>query len=118
MNNDRRKYQRLSIVDVPVLLCLDDSEVEGHISNISELGIGVSVDKDVDLTKLNIEIDSDIKVVFCDEVFYGDCKDKFVIMCDCTVKHVETVNNNLFLGGTIDDEDFRNYYKKQELVSC
>lgn len=85
MNNDRRNYQRLSIVDVPVLLCLDNSEIEGHVSNISELGIGVSVDKDVDLTKLNIEIDSDIKVVFCDEVFYGDCKDKFVIILNVII---------------------------------
>lgn len=85
------------------MLCLDDSGIEGHISNISELGIGVSVDKDVDLTKLNIEIDSDIKVVFCDEVFYGDCKYKFVIMRDCTVKLVKTVNK-LLIRKLVDDK--------------
>lgn len=119
MINDRRSYSRLSIVDVPVLLYVENAnfEIEGYVHDISELGIGITIDSDVDVSKINISPNDEIKLVFCDEVYYASNKDKFVIMCDCIVRHVELNDNRLFLGGMISDEDFRNYYLKREMVN-
>ena len=119
MVNDRRSYSRLSIVDVPVLLYIENAnfEIEGYVHDISELGIGIAIDPDVDLSKVNIDPNTEVKLVFCDEVYYASHKDKFVIMCDCIVKHAEVKDNRLFLGGAVANEDFRNYYLKKEMVN-
>lgn len=119
MINDRRTYTRLSIIDVPVLLYIENVnfEIEGYVHDISELGIGITIDSDVDLSKINIEPNMEVKLVFCDEVYYQAEKDKFVIMCDLVVKHIEVIDNHLFLGGSIADEDFRNYYLRREMVN-
>ncbi len=119
MYNDRRLYSRLSIVDVPILLYMENTnfEIEGHVHDISELGIGITIDADVDLSRVNIEPNSEVKLVFCDEVYYASHNDKFVIMCNCIVKHVEMRDNRLFLGGAVIDEDYRNYYLKKEMAN-
>lgn len=119
MVNDRRNYTRLSIVDVPVLVYIDgvNFEVTGYVHDISELGMGITIDSDVDISKLSIEPNDEVKIVFCDEVYYSNSTEKFVIMTNCVVRHVETKDNRLLLGGQITDEDFRNYYLKKEMIN-
>ncbi len=119
MINDRRNYTRLSIVDVPILLYIDgvNFEVTGYVHDISELGIGITIDSDIDISQLSIELNDEVKIVFCDEVYYSNSSEKFVIMTNCIVRHIETKNNHLFLGGQVIDEDFHNYYLKKEMVN-
>lgn len=117
MMEDRRNYTRLSIIDVPVLIYIEnvEFEFEGFVHDISELGIGITLSPNTDIDKFNV--DDDIKLVFCDEVYYASAPEKLVIMCECRIRHIETNNNLIFLGGYIQDEDFRKYYLKREMMN-
>lgn len=117
MYDDRRLYSRLSIVNVPVMIYVDNVDIEfnGYVHDISEVGIGITIDN-IDITQINIEPNTRLKLVFLDEVYYVDQHDTCVIMCECIVKHIDTINNIIFLGGTVENEDYRKYYLKKEMA--
>lgn len=115
MTTEKRLFRRLPITGVNVLIYFGEDynniEVNGIVNNISEEGIGIKILDEIPKINENTEV----KLVFCDEVHYEGINDDFVIMCNCKVKHCSKRSSNLILGGSIDNVDFHKYYLAKEL---
>lgn len=114
---DRRGYSRFKVAGVRTCLYVDGAkdEINASIHDISEMGIGIFIPL-YELKKINLSIGDELTFVFCDTVQIGSSGQQYVIVGDCSIKHIDDTEHGIIVGGRISNKDYREYYLRKELA--